>query len=186
MHHKKNKMLSMSSWASVVSKFKEYILRKKTVRLEIYTDASYINQHHVGAVCFIVVMDGKEIYTNVESVVGKSEVYILELTAIVKALKWVTKAYPKAEVEIFSDSQGAIDAINGNYKNKSFKKLSRIQDGHILKTAGYKITHIMAHQKNGNFNDIADDIVRKCARSAAKRVVVKEKRKQKATVQPNK
>ena len=176
----------MSSWASVVSKFKEYILRKRPVRLEIYTDASYINQHHVGAVGFIVVMDGKEIYTNVESVVGKSTVYILELTAIVKALKWVTKAYPKAEVEIFSDSLGAIDAINGNYKTTSFKRLSRIQDGHILKTADYKITHITAHQKNGNFNDIADNMARKCARSVAKRVVVKENLKQKAAVQQNK
>lgn len=177
----------MSSWASVVNKFKQYILRQKPVHFDIYTDASYINQHHVGAVCFIVVMDGKEIYKNVQSIVGKSEVYILELTAIVKALKWVTKAYPKAEIEIFSDSQGAIDAINGNYKNKSFKKLSRIQDGHILKTADYKIAHITAHQKNGNFNDIADELVRKCARSAAKRVVIKKKlkenRNKKAAVQ---
>ena len=182
MHHKKNKMLSMSSWASIVSKFKEYILRNKPVRLEIYTDASYINQYHIGAVCFIVVMDGKEIYTNVESIVGKSEVSKLELTAIVKALKWVTKKYPKAEIEIFSDSKIAIDVINGNHKNKLFKKLSWIQDSHILKTADYKITYIKAHQEKGNFNDIADDMVRKCARSAAKRVVVKEKQKHKATV----
>jgi ribonuclease HI len=173
MHHKVNKSLAIGSWQRIVKKFKEVVLRQKE-RLEIYTDASYINQHHVGAICFIAVKDGQKIHTHVKKMPGKSEVYVLEMTAIVSALKWAIKEYPNTEIEIFTDSQGAIDAINGHYKNKSFKKLSRIQDGSILKTAKYKISHIRAHQNKENFNDIADRKVCSCARAAAKKIVSKK------------
>lgn len=173
MHHKVNKSLAIGSWQRIVKKFKEVVLRQKE-RLEIYTDASYINQHHVGAICFIAVKDGQPVYTHIERLEGKSEVYILELTAIVAALRWASKKYPDAKLEIFTDSQGAIDAINGNYKNKSFKKLSNIKHCFILKEGNYKISHIKAHQNTNNFNDIADKKARQCARKYAKKIISKK------------
>ena len=89
-------------------------------KLVVYTDGAARGNPGESASGFEVYEDGKSIFNMVVYNGVKTNNYA-EYNAIIKALEWCAAKFNKAEtsVELFSDSDVAVNQINGKYKVKS-------------------------------------------------------------------
>ncbi len=82
--------------------------------LKVYVDGASRGNPGPSASAFIFVYNNKILHENCEYI-GKTTNNVAEYTAITNALK-LAQEYSKGEIELFSDSNLAIQQINGNWK----------------------------------------------------------------------
>lgn len=138
-------------------------------RVVIYTDSSYNDKHRVAGIgCVIIEGQSRKILSNYQKLSSNNEG---ELFAIWFALL----TCPNKEVTLYTDSQSAINYINGNYpknnphrpltleqkENRARLKIWSYKIRQLLKNnPSFRVEHIKAHTNRYQFhymqNQMAD------------------------------
>lgn len=125
---------------------------KKGDILEIYTDgASRDNPGHA-AIAFIFVKEGKEFYRE-NKYIGKATNNTSEYKAIISALK-KAEDYTRWNIVLYSDSQLAINQINGDW---------RIHADHLSKLCD-EVLNLLKKFENVKFKHVSrkNKMIQKC------------------------
>jgi len=83
--------------------------------LFVYTDGASRGNPGNSASAFIVVSSSGRVIDKVAKFIGTGTNNIAEYSAIVNALEYVSKRYPRYRIILHSDSQVVIRQINGEY-----------------------------------------------------------------------
>ena len=120
--------------------------------LKVYTDGASRGNPGPAACAFIVVQSSKIIFSDVKYI-GRATNNIAEYNAIIIALNYVKDAY-SGEIEITSDSNLAIQQINGKWKI-NYPHLAKLQK---------KVLEISKKFKQVRFNHVSREthFIKKC------------------------
>ncbi|MCW3089691.1 MAG: rnhA 2 [Ferruginibacter sp.] len=146
----------------------------------VYTDGSCHTQKRMGAWVAIL------LYENREIVIRGNEADTthnrMELTAVIKAVEYVSANFGKVHIQVFTDSQyvmglpsRAEKLMADNFVTKDGKELRNVdllrQMLMLFKNHSIHLNKVRAHQKKNdtmNYNIIADKISRSLTRTAVK------------------
>jgi ribonuclease HI len=123
--------------------------------LKVYTDGASRGNPGPAACAFIVVQSSKIIFSDVKYI-SRATNNIAEYNAIINALNYVKDAY-SGEIEINSDSNLAIQQINGKWKI-NYPHLAKLQRKVLeisKKFKDVKFTHI---PRENHFIKICDEL----------------------------
>lgn len=127
--------------------------------LDIYTDGSVNPNPGVGGWA-AVISDGKKTVELTGYSYGGATNNSMELTAILRAIQYLKVP---CQVTVYSDSQLAVQCLNGNYKPKKHHIVDLVKGIRIAAQSGghqVKYVHVDGH-KGIEFNERADELAGK-------------------------
>lgn len=146
----------------------------------IYTDGSCIGNPGPGGWAFIILKEQnnnlKDIFDqksggNVDTTNNR-----MEMTALLKALKYFLRKYPNEKLQIYSDSNLIVQTINQGWKKKANQDLW-LEIDKILPNINFKIDWVKAHDNN-IYNNYCDQLALKKAEEFQKKSKSQNKTKQ--------
>lgn len=116
--------------------------------IKVFTDGGSRGNPGPSAFGFLVKYDGRLLIEE-GGYLGIATNNFAEYTAVIEALTWLERVYPKSGVHIYMDSQLAVSQLSGVYKVKNSKIRERIFAIRILETSFAKVSyHFIPREQN--------------------------------------
>lgn len=120
--------------------------------VEIYTDGAYANSRNQGGWAFVVLKDGKKIFSEYDSVLNTTN-NRMEVQASIEAIKYM-KTQNIKEFTLYSDSMYLIGTMTKNWKkNKNLDLWAEMEE--VIPELNINWKHVKGHAGN-TFNSYCD------------------------------
>lgn len=133
-----------------------------TDKIQIYTDGSALGNPGPGGWAAVLLQDGKEL-KRLSGSFPETTNNRMEMQAVVEALKYACKYFPKSEFEIHSDSKLLISTLTEGWKRKKNLDLWEELDD-LLQEINVQWHKVKGHANN-KYNNLCDELARGAAAS---------------------